>query len=246
MKKNKTLLLDIGNSFIKAALLTKSRIGRVSRFSEEDFALGLAGLIKKTTVTECLAVSVNPVYERWMKKSNLFKKTKIIFAGRDLPVLIRSQYSKELGIDRKVNIYSASALYKNTGIVISLGTALTFDFLSKKGLHLGGMIFPGTNTAVSSLLNKASLLPENLLLRRPYAFIAKNTRQAVCSGAYWGYSLLIKAVVEEFKSKHNPNCKVVAAGGGINNINAKIADIDIIDRKLTFKGLTLLLNHYRR
>lgn len=73
---------------------------------------------------------------------------------------------EELGIDRLAAIEGwLSTLTTNerncggAAVIVSVGTALTIDFVRADGEHLGGLIAPGLSTALSSLHAGAALLP---------------------------------------------------------------------------------------
>ena len=101
---------------------------------------------------------------------------------------------KQIGSDRLSNAISVID-NKNNYIIIDFGTATTFDVIIKNN-YLGGIIAPGVNLSLSTLISKASLIP-SLNLTRVNDILGKNTKAAVRSGFYWGYTGLIENVINK-------------------------------------------------
>ncbi len=91
---------------------------------------------------------------------------------------------KHVGSDRLANAISVCD-NKNNFIIVDFGTATTFDIIIKKK-YLGGIIAPGVNLSLNTLISKASLIP-NINMKDINNVIGKNTTNAVRVGFYWGY-----------------------------------------------------------
>src|SRR3546814_14235985 len=64
------------------------------------------------------------------------------------------------GADRACNAISAQAIAPDRDkLVISFGTATTFDHIGPDGAYLGGIIAPGVNLSLEALVNAAAKLP---------------------------------------------------------------------------------------
>ena len=85
---------------------------------------------------------------------------------------------KQVGSDRLANSI-ATIDSKENYIIIDFGTATTFDVILKKQ-YLGGIISPGINLSLNTLIAKASLIPRINLKKISYV-IGKNTNEAVRS-----------------------------------------------------------------
>ena len=80
-----------------------------------------------------------------------------------------------------MNAAAAHHLYGGPVIITDLGTATTFDTVSKEGDYLGGAIAPGILTAAEGLFARAAMLPR-VELTRPKQAIGTNTTSAMQSG----------------------------------------------------------------
>ncbi len=166
----------------------------------------------------------------------------VVTAGIKTGVRIRMDNPREVGADRIANAAAAHHLYRGPIIIVDLGTATTFDTISKDGDYLGGAIAPGIATAAEALFTQASMLPRVELVRPKYA-IGTNTITAIQSGIIFGYVGLIEGVVariqqelEEIEGK----AKVVATGGYAELIAKETSVINAANSNLTLIGLRLI------
>ena len=118
-------------------------------------------------------------------KKNLSKKKYKIFELKNLKIskIVTLNVNKinQVGSDRIANAIGAYEYYKNNCLVIDFGTATTFDIISKKGIYEGGIIAPGTSSAMN--LNKFTTFSGKI----PEKSYGKNTKEALNAGFIWGY-----------------------------------------------------------
>src|SRR3989442_15504375 len=119
-----------------------------------------------------------------------------------------------MGGDRPANAAAVAQLYGYPAIVVDFGTAVTFDVVSAGGDYVGGVIAPGLEAMTSFLYNQTALLPK-LSLREPVSAIGKTTRDAMMSGAVFGYRGLVREILVRVSFENFPGAKarVVATGG---------------------------------
>ena len=92
---------------------------------------------------------------------------------------------KQIGSDRIANAIAVCKKNKNF-IVIDFGTATTLDVIIHD-IYLGGVIAPGVKLSLETLISRATLIPR-INLSKIKKVIGNNTKSAVQSGFYWGYS----------------------------------------------------------
>ncbi len=163
----------------------------------------------------------------------------VVGAGVKTGVRIRMDNPREVGADRIVNAAAAHHLYGGPVIVTDLGTATTFDTVSKEGDYLGGAIAPGIITAAEALFTQAAMLPR-VELTRPKRAIGTNTIAAMQSGIIFGYVGLIEGIVARIQQELGEKAKVVATGGVAELIAKETAVIDVVNPDLTLIGLRLI------
>src|SRR3546814_1407538 len=83
---------------------------------------------------------------------------------------------QSVGADRACNAISAQAIEPGKDkLVISFGTATTFDHIGPDGAYLGGIIAPGVNLSLEALVNAAAKLPR-IAIEAPASKDRKSTR----------------------------------------------------------------------
>jgi type III pantothenate kinase len=146
---------------------------------------------------------------------------------------------REVGPDRVVNAVAAQNLYGKPVIIIDLGTATTFDVVSREGDYLGGVIAPGIGISSEALFTRTAMLPRIELIR-PKQVIGRNTISAMQSGIIFGYIDLIEGMLRRIEEQLGGKARVVATGGQAYPLAQEVATIDIINPDLTLIGLRLI------
>jgi type III pantothenate kinase len=163
----------------------------------------------------------------------------VVGAGVKTGVRIRMDNPREVGADRIVNAAAAHHLYGGPVIVTDLGTATSFDTVSKEGDYLGGAIAPGIISAAEALFAKAAMLPRVELVR-PKRAIGTSTITAMQSGIIFGYVALIEGLVARIQQELKEKAKVIATGGYASLIAKETKVFDEINPNLTLIGLRLI------
>lgn len=163
----------------------------------------------------------------------------VVGSGIKTGVRIAMDNPREVGADRVVNAAAGHRLYGGPLIVIDLGTATTFDAVSKDGDYLGGAIAPGIGISAEALFERAAKLPR-VELARPKKAIGRNTVAAMQSGLIFGYVGLIEGIVARMRKELGGEARVIATGG-LAGVIAKETDVvDALEPDLTLLGLRLI------
>jgi len=186
------------------------------------------------SVVPPLVTTFRDLFQRYFHLSPL-----VVGAGVKTGVRIRMDNPREVGADRIVNAVAAHKLYGGAVIIVDLGTATTFDTVSKEGDYLGGAIAPGIVAANESLFRRAAMLPR-VELTHPERAIGTNTVSAMQSGIIFGYVGLIEGIVARIQRELGEKAKVVATGGYVEVIAKETAVIDEVNPNLTLIGLRLI------
>jgi type III pantothenate kinase len=154
-------------------------------------------------------------------------------------IQIQIENPREVGADRIANTAAVHKLHGGPAIVLDLGTATTFDVVSKNGDYLGGAIAPGLGIAADALVRRTAKLPK-VELKFPESAIGKNTVAAMQSGLVIGYVGLVKELVSRLKKELGGNPKVIATGGMAEMIAAWTEVIDVVSPRLTLEGIRII------
>ena len=247
------LAIDIGNTEITIGVFEGEKIRAtwhmatgIHRRADEYAALLLNLLhhqnidisgIKKValcSVVPPLIATFEKLFQQYFNASPL-----VIGSGVKTGVRIRMDNPREVGADRIVNAAAAHHLYGGPVIITDLGTATTFDTVSKEGDYLGGAIAPGIITAAEGLFARAAMLPR-VELTRPKQAIGTNTTSAMQSGIIFGYVGLVEGIVARIQQELEEKARVVATGGYAELIANETSVIDTINPNLTLIGLRLI------
>ena len=238
------ILGDIGNTETKLYLVSKNNkiLKKITFISKKVTLRSLNYLFIKNKlhlnkIEKILFCSVVPKTFKTIKKF-LSKKTKVKcheVKNLNLKSLIRIKVDfKQVGSDRITNSISLMNK-KNNYIILDFGTATTFDVLVNN-TYIGGIIAPGVKLSLTTLSNKATLIPK-IELKKINKVIGKNTISAVRSGFFWGYAGLIDNIIDLIKKETRKSFKVILTGGFSDLFKNSIKTKVIQDRDLTIKGL---------
>ena len=247
------LAIDIGNTNINIGvfegekLRTTWRIATVIRRMADEYATLLLNLLhhQRLNVSDIKEVAlcsvVPPLVTTFDELSQqYFHVTPLVVgAGVKTGVNIRMDNPREVGADRIVNAAAAHHLYKGPIIIIDLGTATTFDAVSKEGDYIGGVIAPGIVTSGEALFTQAAMLPR-VEITRPKQAIGTNTITAMQSGIVFGYVGLIEGIVARIQRELGEKAKVVVTGGYAGLIAKETTVINEVNPNLTLTGLRLI------
>ncbi len=260
------LCVDIGNSHTVLGLFDGDRLEhrwRVttaeSRTADEWFVL-LRGLLRGGTDPEheappgslgmptsgivvCSTVpmvlhEVRQVLERYFDDVPHL----VVEAGVRTGVPVLMDNPREVGTDRIVNALAASTLFGGPCIVVDVGTATTFDVVSSRGEYVGGAIAPGIEISLEALGRRGAQL-RRVELARPRSVIAKNTVEALQSGAVFGFASQVDGVVTRMVDAlgvQRSDVTVVATGGLADVLLEECSQIDVHEPALTMIGLRLV------
>ena len=117
-----------------------------------------------------------------------------------LPVLVDNP--REVGTDRIANALAAVQRYGAPCLVVDVGTAITIDVVSPAGAFIGGVIAPGIETATDALGYAAAQL-RRVELVRPRSVVAKNTVEALQSGAIHGFAALVDGLIDRIRAEQS-------------------------------------------
>ena len=234
------LLIDIGNSGAKVAIANKDRLLVVKRFDKLTFEVLLPffeqycpeAAICSSVADESEQSAICEILNKYIKK--------VISFDYQTPVPIKNCYAtpETLGIDRLAAAVGANYLFPATDcLIFDCGTAVTIDFLNRKGEFLGGNISPGLHTRFKALNAFTVKLPlEDIAENVPIMGIT--TATAIQAGVLHGLSYEIETYIDK-----NPHCTIIFTGGDalffVRNIKKSI----FVVCNLVIVGLNRIVNY---
>ena len=203
-------------------------------FELKGLEIGVVDGIAISSVVPPLDSTLRQVCELYFKVKPMFVEPGI---KTGIPVL--TDNPAELGADRIVNCVAAFERFGGPCVVIDMGTATTFDALSKKGEFLGGAIAPGLGISADALFSRAARLPR-VDIKKPAKVIGTGTVDNIQIGLYYGYIGLVDGILARQIAELGPDTKVVATGGLSKLIAAGSQYLTTVDDMLTLTGLRII------
>jgi type III pantothenate kinase len=248
------LLIDIGNTRIKwarfegGALQAQSAAPHadwnVATFVETVLRRGGSDrvLVSNVAGTRMADVVRTGVAQTWQIEAEFVTSTPM--AGG-----IRNAYPQpaKLGVDRWLAMIGAHALERGAVCVVSVGTAMTIDGIAADGLHLGGVIVPGPDLMVTSLLTNTSDIAQRARQGETSdELFADNTLGAIRQGAEHALAALVERAVGVMRRTLNETPTVLVTGGASDRIEKAIGLPYRAVPDLVLQGLAVLTAEPRR
>jgi len=253
------LALDVGNTnitigaFRGTELIGRWRLRTIREQTSDEWGILLRNIFSLSgldleDVHGIIISSVVPVINNMlaeMVRKYFQREAFFVTAETDLGIRVLYDNPREVGADRVVNGVAAWHIYGGPAVVVDLGTAITFDVISKDGEYLGGLICAGIGMAISGLFSKTALLPM-VNFAAPEKLIGTNTMGSIQSGLYYGSLGMIDGILERLCAEMGPETVLIATGGNAALIREGSRLIAHVDEDLTLTGLRLIWERTRR
>ncbi len=207
-------------------------------FVQRSLELSVVDGIAVSSVVPPLDWMLRQVCELYFKVKPLFIEPGV---RTGLPVL--TDNPAEVGADRIANCVAAFDKFGGPTIVVDMGTATTFDVISKKGEFLGGAIAPGLAISAEALFAKAARLPR-IEVKKPAKVIGTGTVDNIQIGLYYGYIGLVDGILERMIAEMGSETKTVATGGLARLIAGGSRYLKNVDDMLTLTGLRIIYERH--
>jgi len=239
------LLVDIGNTRIKAALVKGGAAQPLPATGTRDHAPFASWadaiverpsrlLVSNVAGAEMAMHLVRYARDRWQLDAEFALPCRSR-AG----MTTRYQQPEKLGVDRWLAALAAYHEARGAVCVIDVGTALTVDVVTSDGTHLGGLIAPGPDLLRTSLTRgTAQLESEGLSLVEGFA---DNTRDAISLGCTDAIGGLFQRVAARL-ADHEPreDFRWYLTGGAAPQVEALLPTPAVHLPDLVLRGLAVL------
>ncbi len=249
------IVIDVGNTNIVFGLYSNENLKKVLRVNTEKNKVKRQKKISKFLKTNtkifkeldnkiCILSSVVPSIN--MEIKNYFIKNKFKFRVINIkknPLREKINYNiNQIGSDRVANYaYVYSKKIKNC-VIVDFGTATTFDVI-KNNKYLGGLIFPGINLSMDTLIKNAELLKKTKISKAK-KIVNNNTNLSLQSGFYFGYLHAINGIIKQIRKENNFIPKIIITGGLGKIFKDKIFFKPIYIENLTLEGIRQIGKKY--
>ena len=234
------LIIDVGNTRIKAAVFENDRLIELLVFTEKYLIEKVDFFLSKYDITKGILSSVKVLTENLM--NDLQKRTPFIIldAKTKVPFINKYKTKDTLGVDRIAVVSNAVKKFsKENTLIIDAGTCITFDYVNSDNEYFGGAISPGIEMRYKSLNYYTSKLP--VLEKEDINYITGgSTKESIHSGIVNGVVGEISFVIEEYKKK-NQYLTVVLTGGDTYFLAKQLKSSIFANPNFVLEGLNTIL-----
>jgi type III pantothenate kinase len=237
------LILDQGNTLCKIACMDSN--GNIVQFKVVDELT--PQLLKETLASYQPINGILSTVKNLDSQLLTILKAELhtfVHLGPDTPIPIRNGYGtpSTLGFDRLAAAVGAWSQQPGKPLlIIDMGTAITYDFVSEDGAFTGGNIAPGLQTRFKSLNQFTGKLP----LVEPtstFELLGNTTETAIRSGVMQGILFELDGYIDALKLRY-PHLFAFLTGGDLFYFDGKLKNGIFVDDKLVLKGLNRILRH---
>lgn len=236
------LVIDIGNTRVKAALFEKKELSHFLVFNNVDDLLQ-SDLIAKYQIKNCIVCSVISNIEPFIEQ--LKKQTSVLVYTIPTPSPITNKYESPdtLGSDRLAAAVAGNHMYKNENVlIVDVGTCIKYNFINSKNEFIGGAISPGLEMRFKSINTFTAHLPLLKVDDNFNSLIGKNSKENILSGVELGAVAEVNSFIEQYQHLYS-DLHVILTGGDTDFFENRLKKAIFVDPYLTLRGLNIILDY---
>ncbi len=208
------LIIDVGNTRVKAAVFDNTHLEELVYIDRNDFIAQIGIFAGKYPVTKAIISSVGRLSEKQRRSVQLRFPTILLTHETKVPFINMYKTPETLGVDRIGLMAAFAKAYPQTsGLVIDVGSCITYDYLDEKARYWGGAIAPGIRLRYEAMHNYTANLP---LLSgvQEQELVGNTTESAMFSGVINGVLAEIDGVISRYKEEFQVQTVVITGGDG--------------------------------
>ncbi len=233
------LLVEIGNTALKAAWSEGMTLGKTFRYQGEKMFEFIHSLVIKEKPS-VMVISSTIDISHSEEESLQSKCGKLILLDRNhTGTAVSNNIPEYLTPDRVASVIAARYLFKGAGsIVFDFGTTLSVDLIGPEGIYEGGNISPGCRTRFKALNRYSRTLP---LVDTPSTVnpTGDSLVSSIESGVIGGIMFEIQGYLSQFPEK-----TPVFTGGDALYFAKRMKNSIFVVCNLVLMGLAIIADNY--
>ena len=175
------------------------------------------------------------VLKSFFEKITTFKSTRSLLSTTN-------SYKKasSLGSDRWAQIVAAKNIFKKDCIIVSCGSAISIDCVTKNGTHKGGMLMSGAEKYINCFSDIHNLKNISLTQTKKNNLLQTDTAEQINVGYRTMISTSVHKVYEEFKKNTKSKPAVIVSGGYARQIASYIEVNTSVEPFFVLKSLAFI------
>jgi type III pantothenate kinase len=246
-----TLCIDIGNTSIKMARVSRGRVRDARAVSSRSSAREIARAVARTArggVTGAAIASVRPASTEPVRRAvghELGADPLVVTHRVELPIVLATRRPARVGADRICAACGALSGRARGAIIVDAGSAITADLVLDRRL-VGGLIMPGPQMMLSALHRFTAQLPALRVEDGP-AGALDDTAPAMLTGSVIAAVGAIETAVRLLRQRAGRRLPVWLTGGHAARLSGYFPKDWIRDPHLTLRGIAVVaeLNQHR-
>ena len=233
------LLIEIGNTAVKAAWSDRMTLGKTFRYQGEKSMEFILSLTKREKPSVMVVSSVYPLSEQDTAQLGGECEKLLILDRNHKELLLERGLPAYLSYDRAASILASRYLFRGKGCtIVDFGTTMSVDFTSGEGLYQGGNISLGCRTRFKAINRYSRALPLVDTPENPET-VGQGERSSIESGVVSG----IVFEIDGYLNLHPENI-IVFTGGDANYFAKRMKSSIFVICNLVLMGLALIADEY--
>jgi type III pantothenate kinase len=230
--------IDFGNTLGKLAFFKNGELVQIDKGLTPHKMLKALKIVKPKASIICSVTKnkteLTDIFERMDNKIFLNEETLT-------PIINGYQTPKTLGYDRLAAAVGAKSHFPDSSVlIIDMGTAIKYDYVSMEGVFEGGMIGPGLKMRFEALHTFTKKLPLINAAGIP-ELIGKSTNDCIQSGVINGMIAEINGIIERYRQLGD--ISIIIAGGDAPFFESQINYPTFAAPNLVLEGLNRILEY---
>jgi type III pantothenate kinase len=237
------LCIDWGNTRVKVGIFQENRLSQDFNFSEAEGMTAIINIVRQIRPEHTILSSVANHPEEFQVVLN--EETKLLTLNEDtrLPIINAYQSPATLGMDRIALAVGAYGMAPDrNNLVVSTGTAITYNFVQKGGTFRGGNIAPGMQLRFKALHEFTDKLPLVNEQGDTNTLLGYDTVSSIRSGVVWGIAAELEGMLNYYQAQYS-DLNAVLTGGDLALFADKFKSRIFADSHFLLKGLNTILNY---
>ena len=235
------LLVEIGNTAVKAAWSEGPVLGKTVRYQGERIMEFISSLVEKQMPAVMAVIAVRRIEEDELPVLKASCQHLLLLDPSRPGVLSEYGIPDYLTYDRAACIVAAKYLFKDKPCtVFDFGTTLTADFLDAQGGYIGGIISPGCLTRFKALNRYSKALPL-LSIPEQAEFPGTSATSSIESGVISGIMFEIDGYIRSY-----PENVVIFTGGDAIYFAKRMKNSIFAVCNLGLMGLAIITDEYEK
>jgi len=238
------LAIDAGNTLIKAGWFSGPQLIEVWQIPTPNLNQIKLPFSPWHAVLCSVGFPENEI-KNWLMQQGV-AEVRVILPDDPMPFTSLYKSPETLGSDRKMLVIGANVLFPGIPrLVVSLGTCITYDWISSEQIHQGGYICPGLQMRWESMHMQTGRLPRVLPpdLQLSDTIPATDTIAALQWGVVWAVRHEIRGFWNQIKERNREfsRCHLIITGGDAHFFEIRAEEKLLAAPYLTLIGLRAFL-----